>query len=388
MKNKNLVDSCWLPVYKKPLLNALVIINFSLLIFFASCTKDEQVISNPPQHVDPTKPFKATPYNLIIPPYFSAMRIPADNPLTVEGVALGKRLFYERLLSQNNTISCASCHNPQFGFTDNGKQFSDGVNGQKGTRNAMVIFNLGWVENFATNNHRFFWDGGAADLESQAIAPITNPIEMNETLANVLDKLRHHPEYPSLFRAAFGTDSITTKRLMQAIAQFERTIISANSRYDQYLSTRNPDLLTIQEWRGFELFNKDEAEGGADCFHCHNVGGSAFATDFQFHHNGHQSLDSGLMRITGRADDIGKFRTATLRNLLFTAPYMHDGRFNTLEEVVEFYNSGAIRTWPADEFIRKNPNGLNLTPEKKADLIAFLKTMTDSSFITNPQYRP
>jgi cytochrome c peroxidase len=358
------------------------ILFISVACWLSACQKDSEVKDEvPPTPVDTTKPFKATPYPLALPPGWPSMFIPADNPLTMEGVELGRKLFYDPILSQTNTMSCGTCHNIAFGFTDNGKQFSEGLKGEKGTRNSMPLFNLGWSEKYITTNHKFFWDGGAADLESQVLGPITNPIEMNETLANVVQKLQQHSVYPGLFKKAFGTDSVTTKRLIQAIAQFERTIISFGSRYDMYMVTKNRNLLTDQEWRGFELFNNDVADGGADCFHCHNLS-SPFTSDFQFHHNGHQSADEGLKRITGNPEDIGKFRTPSLRNLVFTAPYMHDGRLKTLEEVVEFYNSGAIRVFPADELIRKNPAGLNLTPQKKADLVAFLKTLTDSTLLT------
>ncbi len=360
-----------------------IIIVFIIAGFvFTACNKDKEVTEEIPVPVDTTKPFKPTPFTLTLPPGWPPMKIPADNQLSVEGIELGRKLFYDPILSKNNTMSCGSCHNINNGFTDNGKRFSEGLNGELGTRNAMPIFNLGWVENYVQDNHMFFWDGGAANLESQVLGPITNPIEMNETVANVIDKLKANPVYPGLFKKAFGTDSITSKRLMQAIAQFERTIISFGSRFDMYMVTKNKALLSAQEWRGYDVFN---TEGKGDCFHCHNVS-TPFSSDFQFHHNGHQSTDEGLKRITGKTEDVGKFRTPSLRNLVLTAPYMHDGRFNTLEEVVEFYNSGAIRQWPADELISKHPTGLNLTSEDKADLVSFLKTLTDSTLLTKTQF--
>lgn len=363
-----------------------------VLVLFTQCQKEPE-LNNPNDNGEPIAPYKPTPYNLQIPLGWSAPPIPPDNPLTVEGVELGRKLFYDPILSKNNTQSCASCHNPDFAFTDNGKQFSVGVDGIAGTRNSMPLFNLAWVDRFAPTSGgrplRFFWDGGSTSLEAQALAPIINPIEMNEDLSNVIRKLQNHPEYPALFKKAFGTDSITSKHLAHAIAQFERTIISANSKHDRFLL--NPltgkrfdsTVFTDQELRGLRVFMTEEK---GDCFHCHSHA-SPFTSDFQFHHNGHRSSDSGLYRITLNPADIGKFRTPTLRNLVFTAPYMHDGRFRTLEEVVEHYDNGAVRAHPTDPLLLKHPDGLQLTAQEKADLVAFLKTMTDSTFFLKPQYR-
>lgn len=361
-----------------------IVIGLTLIFLWAGCQQDPEIVVTPDTPVDTTSEYKPTPYHVEVPVGFTPMPVPDNNPLTVEGVALGKKLFYDKILSQNQTQSCASCHNQAFGFTDNGKQFSSGIFGQKGERNAMPLFNLAWVERYAVDNHRFFWDGGAATLEDQVIGPITNPIEMNETLKNVIKKLQADPVYPGMFKKAFGTDSITTRLMMFAIAQFERTIVSGNTRFDYFKMYVDPSYLTEQERRGFDVF-MDEEKG--DCFHCHNPNGF-LATDSKFHHNGHQSQDKGLGRITGKPEDNGKFRSATIRNLVFTAPYMHDGRFQTLEEVVEFYDHEAIRVAPADEFIIKHPNGLQLTTQEKADLVAFLKTLTDSTVITNPAFQP
>lgn len=369
-------------------------LSFVVLVLIQACKKEGPVETNPVNTPPTDTSYKPTPYTLELPLGWSAPPIPANNPLTVEGVALGRKLFYDPILSANNTQSCGSCHNQQFGFTDNGKQFSVGIDNIAGNRQAMPIFNLAWVERFApvigSKPYRFFWDGGAADLESQVVGPITNPIEMHDSLPHVLAKLQAHPQYPELFRKAFGTAEIKSLHLMKAIAQFERTILSSQSRFDQFLIHVTPSgtkffdfsVFTPEEKNGHDVF-MDEAKG--DCFHCHPVS-SPFTTDFIFHNNGHSSNDAGLRRITGNPDDQGKFRTATLRNLLLTAPYMHDGRFQTLEEVVEFYNSGASRSYPADAFITKHPNGLNLTVQEKSNLVAFLKTMTDSTFLSKTEY--
>jgi cytochrome c peroxidase len=369
-------------INRKSFYTVLLLLCVCFLISIQGCKKDDEVVDAPVNHGDTTKPYTPTPYFVEAPLGFPEIPIPLDNPMTVEGIELGRKLFHDKILSKNKVQSCASCHNQLFAFTDNGKQFSEGVSNQKGTRNGMPRFNLAWVEKFAKTDHRFFWDGGAKNLESQVVGPILNPLEMEETLPSVLAKLQGDPVYPGMFKKAFGSDSITTQLLMKAIAQFERTIVSGNTRFDRFRMFQDQTELTEQEKRGFELFNREDK---ADCFHCHNLN-SPFTSDFLFHHNGHQSTDKGLGGITNNAEDNGHFRTATLRNLIFTAPYMHDGRLPTLESVVEFYNSGAIRIYPADPFITKHPNGLGLTSDEKADLVAFLKTLTDSALLTHQGY--
>jgi cytochrome c peroxidase len=364
-------------------------------IIIQSCKRDIPIDKG-------TGPYAPTPYYINYPMMWSRaqdqMLIPANNPMTVEGVSLGRKLFYDPILSQTQTMSCATCHGIEYSFSDHGKQFSDGLHGEKGVRNAMPLFNLGWGANYGSYNHKYFWDGSAPDMEAQVIGPITNPIEMSETLPNVLRKLQNHPEYPSLFKKAFGTDSITTQLLEFAIAQFERTLISGNSKYDQGVFSSFSNFTQLENY-GKQLFFSDPETNppGADCFHCHtlnitpNVPGGNFGTDFLFHNNGSQQVitDSGLARIEHpiNPDDMGKFRTPSLRNLVFTAPYMHDGRFKTLEEVVDFYNTQAHMGTNADAFITKHPNGLNLSTVDKQALVAFLKTLTDSSFIRNPDFK-
>jgi cytochrome c peroxidase len=353
-------------------LNASIFTISLLLVIIYSCRKDPDFTTTN------TNTPAGTPYTLAIPTGFSKMPIPAANPLTVEGIELGRFLFYEPLLSANNKQSCASCHRLSFAMTDSNTQFSTGVDGLEGTRNAMPIFNLGW------NRKGFFWDGGAADMENQVIGPITNPVEMHETLPAVIKKLQAHPTYPTMFKKAFGTDSITTKLIMYAVAQFERTIISANSKYDK---SRNPNSgvrLTQQEEKGAALF-VDNTKG--DCFHCHVIG-STF-TDFDYKNNGLDSLyskDQGRYKITHDVNDIGKFKTPTLRNIALTAPYMHDGRLKTLEEVVSFYNNGYYYPENLDVNMRtKHKNAM--TKQEEADLVAFLKTLTDTTFTNNPNYK-
>ena len=282
-----------------------------------NCTSKEEEIYTP------------IPYNLEIPTLFAdkliAPIIPVNNPLTEEGIALGKKLFFDKLLSGNNSQACASCHNPQKAFTDN-EQFSDGIDGVLGTRNAMPLFNLAW--NF---DERFNWDGNEFGLEKQSFEPVSNPIEMHADWIIVAQKLQANSEYPTLFEQAFGTSKIDSVLVTKAIAQFERTIISANSKFDQYLLGNA--TLSPQEQNGFNVF-MDEAKG--DCFHCHGSDNNPIWTDNKFHNNGLDATftDLGLGAVTGDPSDNGKFKSPSIRNLKFTAPYMHDGRFATLEGVI------------------------------------------------------
>ncbi|MEZ5174155.1 MAG: cytochrome c peroxidase [Bacteroidia bacterium] len=291
----------------------------SIIVFVAACNKETDL----PERTDFLEP-----YILQTPAGFPAMQIPTENPLTKQGVELGRKLFYDPILSGNNTMSCGTCHVQEFGFTDNGLALSIGIDGIAGTRNSMPVMNLGW-------DSKFFWDGGAADLESQVIGPIQNPVEMHEDLSNAIAELNAHPEYPALFKQVFGESPITSAHVMKAIAQFERTLISGNSKYDKYL--RGEAVLTPQELQGMDLFTSFDK---GDCSHCH-VLGSTF-TDFEFKNNGLDSVyaDEGRYRITLNPDDLGRFKTPSLRNIEVTAPYMHDGRFSTLMEVIQHYNSG------------------------------------------------
>lgn len=306
--------------------------------------------------------------------FAGAMPVPADNPLTVEGVALGRKLFYDKLLSDNRTQSCASCHRIEHSFNDP-RPFSKGTNGAEGDRNAMSIVNLAW-------SNKLFWDGRRTTLEEQAHDPVTNPVEMRNTWPEVVRRLQQHPEYPSLFYKAFGTTAIDSNLVVKAIAQFERTLVSFNSRFDKYYFEGDTTVFTEQEKRGLALFM-----GKADCNHCHT---DVMLTDDGLRNNGMDVsfTDKGRGRVTGNAADDGKFKVTTLRNIALTAPYMHDSRFATLEQTVEHYNSGVKTNSPnLDTNMEVIKAGLNLTPQEKADLVAFMKTLTDSSFINNPDFK-
>ncbi|QNF33082.1 cytochrome-c peroxidase [Adhaeribacter swui] len=326
----------------------------------------------------------AHPYLFEFPTNFGQrFTIPADNPTTQAGVALGRYLFYETKLSANNQLSCGSCHQQQRAFTD-GKAFSTGVDQKSTSRNSMALVNLLW-------NRKFFWDGRSASLEDQALFPLTNPHEMGQPLAVSVHQLRKTPLYPPLFKAAFGDTAITAKRLLQALAQFERTLISANSRYDQYL--RGQYQPTSLELQGLALFTNgpqpEKNSRGANCAHCH--GGVKTYLDV-FHNNGLNSIysDTGRQSITGSLADHGRFKVPTLRNIALTAPYMHDGRFQTLEEVLAHYN-GPLRAANLSPFLKdvsNDPHGptLALTATEKQAIIAFLHLLTDSSFVQNPAF--
>lgn len=314
------------------------------------------------------------------------MDIPSDNPLTVEGVQLGRYLFWEKKLSGNNTMSCGSCHMPSHGFSDP-SQFSTGIHGDIGTRQAMAVVNLGW-------GRRFFWDGRAMTLEELVIEPVENPIEMAEDWEHALNELRTDPQYPPMFRAAFGTEEITRDRVTKAIASFMRTMISANSKFDRQ-RVGQYNFTPLEEF-GFNLFIREGGspesvpggQFGADCFHCHGFGDMQFS-DHLFHNNGLDATfenDPGLMGITGNPLDAGKFRTPTLRNVEVTFPYMHDGRFNSLEQVIAHYNSGGVLSETIDPFMKFSSGGLQLEEDAQMALLAFLKCLTDLSFLENPAF--
>ena len=336
-----------------------------LVGLLAACKKD-----------DPKTVQGPTPYTLEIPSLFAERLIapvfPANNPLTEEGVALGEKLFFDKRLSLDGNISCASCHMPQQAFSDR-RAVSLGIRGQEGERNAMPIFNLAW-----NYDDRFNWDGKALSLEEQAFRPVTHPKEMGNNWINVARTLQEDKEYPNLFERAFGIREIDSIVITKALAQFERTLISAQAPFDQFLlGQRN---LTSRQENGLAVF-MDEERG--DCFHCHGNVNNPLWTDNDFHNNGLDTdfADIGLGAVTGNPADNGKFRTPSLRNLTRSAPYMHDGRFQTLEEVVNHYSEGLKPSATIDPLMKKvNQGGVQLSPEDKADLIAFLRSLSDPNF--------
>ena len=350
------------------------------LLALASCQHDRDTVAA----VDPEGPIVAlTAYNLTVPANFPPLpAAPPDNPLTVEGVALGRQLFYEKSLSVNNTVACASCHRQELAFTD-GLAHAQGVDGGSTPRGAMSLANLVWVP-------RLTWDGAAGTLETQARTPIENPAEMHQPLAAGVARLQATATYPPLFRRAFGSSTITADNMLRALAQFERTLVSGNSRYDQFLGG-NRAALTGYEQQGLVLFvtHPDGPAGirGGNCQDCH---GGPLQTDNQFRNNGLDATlaDLGLGLQTGRPTDNGKFRVPSLRNIALTAPYMHDGRFPNLDSVLSHYNEHiAVASPNLDPLILNGSNdrrgagyALSLTRDEKAKIVAFLRTLTDTTF--------
>ncbi|MEO9484668.1 MAG: cytochrome c peroxidase [Ekhidna sp.] len=335
----------------------------------------------------------ATPYELNTPFNFGFYDIPEDNPLTEEGVQLGRRLFYDKLLSKDQSISCASCHQQNLAFTD-GKKLALGINGSQIPRNSMSIANLLW-------SNRFFWDGRAISLEDQALQPIENPAEMGLPIEEAVQRLRASSEYRALFFNTFGTHNLDKEHIAKALAQFQRTLISQDSRYDVFLTSGKG--FTEQELHGLNLFftHPDTKSGvrGANCFDCHrNILTDGFPSGFDgFRNNGldnPNNLKDGLMKVTKSESDKGKMKVPTLRNIALTSPYMHDGRFETLEEVLSHYNEGVKESKTLDPLIRNATNiegihdevKLGLTDQEIAAVIAFLKTLTDQKFIQNEDF--
>ena len=316
---------------------------------------------------------KATLRPFVVPPGFPRPALPGDNPMTEEGIALGRLLFNDARLSINGSQSCASCHREDAAFSDP-RRFSLGAEGQEGTRNAMALFNLAW-------KREMFWDGRAPSLREQVLRPIENPVEMHETLASVTAKLAKDSALTSGFGSAFGTPEINADRIARALEQYLLTLVSSSSKFDRVIA--GLEKFTPEEQRGFELFHTENdprlGQRGADCFHCH--GGATFQ-NVAFANNGldERSRDEGRAAATKRESDQGKFAVPSLRNVALTAPYMHDGRFSTLEEVIEHYDSGMKRSATLDPNLAKHPaSGLGLSVDEKKSLIAFMRTLTDET---------
>jgi cytochrome c peroxidase len=351
---------------------ALFLPLIALAVFIACNTEEPDILPV----------YDATPY-IIAHGDFPPPPLPADNKPTVAGVELGRMLFYEKKLSKDGTQACADCHLQTDGFSDI-RQFSLGVEGLPGGRQAMAVFNMAWHRN------GLFWDGRSPNLRDQALRPIQDPLEMNETLENAIEKIKAVKDYRHQFIRAFGDEQVTAERMGLAMEQFMFTIVSFNAKHDQFL--RGQTTLTESEMRGRELFFNEfdpiSGQKGGECFHCH--GGFNFTND-QFMNNGLDSDDNftdlGRFLVTNLPADKAKFKTPSLRNIALTPPYMHDGRFATLEEVIEHYNSGVKQSSTVDFLLHFNLNpGLQLDQQDIADLVAFLHTLTDMDFVTNEAY--
>ena len=308
---------------------------------------------------------------------------PADNPITNDGATLGRVLFYDKKLSANGTISCASCHKQDKGFSDD-EVLSIGFDGGITGRHSMTLINSRYYQ-----RGRFFWDERAATLEEQVLMPFQDPVEMGMTIEQVVSTVQEQEYYPELFEKAFGSTEITSDKISKALAQFVRSIVSYSSKYDQgRASSTSPGAnfvnFTAEENLGKNLFFQTIPNGGGACFGCHTT--EAFVSANPGPQNNGLDLvsttDLGAGAVYTNPIFEGRFKTSTLRNIELTAPYMHDGRFATLEEVVEHYNSGiqAHPTLsPALTDDSGNPVRLNFTEAEKAALVAFLKTLTDNT---------
>ena len=314
--------------------------------------------------------------------YFPEMPVAKNNPVTVEGVALGRHLFYDTELSHKRNLSCGSCHRQEAAFSDGPNAFSTGHNGQLLTRNTLPLFNLAWYQTL-------FWDGRAISIEDQVFHPVRAHTEMNLQWNEVVKRINSKARYKEMFIAAFGDDVVDSIRIANAIAQFERTLISYNSKYDQVLAGKT--LFTKEEYEGFELAN-DMAKG--DCLQCHSTDADALGTMVGFSNNGLDDAtkvedfkDKGRGAYTGKAADIGKFKIPSLRNIGLTGPYMHDGRFKSLEEVLNFYSEGVKQGLNLDVKMEyAHVGGVHLSKDEQRKIILFLHTLSDSVFIRNMEY--
>jgi len=346
------------------------------IIFLSAC--DKEMTPTSLQDIE----FNPLPYEFNLPDHFPQMVIPEDNPMTVDGVALGRRLFYDPILSVDNTLSCSSCHLPEANFTDN-LAVSPGVDGLTGLRSSMSLLNIGF------NNNGFFWDGRVRSLEEQALLPVEDPIELHNTWTDVIADLQVDEDYPGLFRKAFGITAeseITKEMAAMAIAQFERSLVSSGqSKYDRVVS--GDDVFTDEELLGHNIFFDIEPDISrhAECGHCHNA--PLFTTN-EFFNNGLEDTDQvnladiGLQAVTDRVFDAGKFRVPTLRNIELSAPYMHDGRFDTLDEVFDHYSQGVVFARNVDPNLRV----LDMDEDDRRALVAFIRTLADPEFTSDDRY--
>ncbi len=308
-------------------------------------------------------------FQLIYPSYFpTPVYNFKNNELTKEKFELGRKLFYDGILSSDNSVSCGTCHSQVHGFADHNVNLSSGVNNLKGTRNSPAITNMIW-------SPAFMWDGGVNHIEVFSVAPITNPVEMNETMSNVISKLNNNSEYKNLFKIAYGIDNITDQAMLRALTIYMSMMVSCNSKYDKV--RQGKVSFSTDEAEGYELFKQK-------CASCHS---EPLFTNYQYKNNGLDSIytDLGRGRITFNANDNGKFKVPSLRNVELTYPYMHDGRFWTLEQVLELYNSGIKHS---ATLAPELANGLPMTADEKKKIIAFLKTLTDYTIISDFKFAP
>ncbi|SEM04092.1 cytochrome c peroxidase [bacterium A37T11] len=296
------------------------------------------------------------------------------NPVSEAQFELGKKLFNDARLSRNNTIACSSCHIQSSGFTQHGHDVSHGVDDRLGTRNSPQIMNLAW-------NKAFFWDGGVTDLDLQPMAPIENPVEMDEKVPNILEKLRADSKYPGLFKDAYGTDEITSSRFLKSLSAYMIMLISDQSKYDSV--RRKQAIFTVAEQRGYTVFKKK-------CASCHT---EPLFTDHSYRNNGLAPSainDLGRYSITLNASDRYKFKVPSLRNLQYTGPFMHDGRILNLAGVLDHYTGEVTDQGTLDPLLKQADGslGISLTDADKSDLLSFLNTLNDHTFVRNKLFEP
>lgn len=310
------------------------------------------------------------------------MPINSSNPVTIEGAELGRYLFYDTILSKDYTVSCATCHKQEGAFSDAPNTLSMGIAGPPVQRNSPALFNLAWYP-------AMFWDGKVSTIEEQVFHPVREQNEMGLKWKLAVRRINKSKFYKQKFAAAFGPVAIDSILIAKAIGQFMRTLISYNTKLDKAM--RMETYFTPQEYNGFVLMN-DQTKG--DCLHCHTTDADPMGTTLTFSNNGLDTAsvytsyaDKGLGGITGKPDDYGKFKIPSLRNIAVTAPYMHDGRFKTLEEVMDFYSEGVKPSINIDpKMTAAHKGGVHLSASEKSDIIAFLKTLTDTTFITNKAF--
>ena len=357
----------WFPGFKASFFSVMV------LLLLVSCKKETaaEILMEDGLH----------DVELARPANFPAVMKQPDNRLTAEGIELGRRLFYDVRLSGNNRISCASCHHQDLAFSDGLALSSLGISGKTLDRHAPVLFNLAWAD------QGLFWDGGAKNLESQAFGPLTSADEMHQNLYELEAELKAVPDYVSRFKQVFNSE-IRSADVVKALAQFQRTLISGNSRYDQYIRQEKSAMLNAEELLGMNLVQQK-------CGNCHS---GALFTDQNFHNNGlddqfsdaKEGIYQGHFRVSFNPSDLGKFKTPSLRNVVLTAPYMHDGRFKTLEEVLDHYQQDIKMSLTTDVslFQDQGKPGIPMSITERKAIIAFLNTLTDHEFVNNKTQGP
>lgn len=314
--------------------------------------------------------------------HFPEMPISKENPVTVEGVELGRYLFYDPILSSNQNLSCASCHKQAYAFSDAPNSFSRGNEGQLTIRNTLPLFNLAWYP-------AYFWDGRVSSIEEQVFHPVRDLSEMNLSWTEAVKRVRKNKFYRQKFKEVYGHTEVDSTHITKAIGQFLRTLISYQSKYDLVL--KGEAYFTKDEFDGFVLMNSMKK---GDCMHCHTTDANALGTTLTFSNNGLDDIqdptqysDLGLGGFTHKPGDNGKFKIPSLRNVAVTPPYMHDGRFLTLDEVLDFYSEGVNKSVNIDSKMGfAHQKGVKLSKDEKRKIIAFLITLTDSAFISNPEF--